>query len=178
MFRPFSREIKLALLDLNHFMGFMNRGTLFVSEEKMAKAAYSVRSFAKALITCEKTFLSIIDDPSGSADNLVEDEKADARGGGALALPRTPDPRGVDAKLEEKSIDESSELRLQNCIQLLIELNNSLQQQDAARGILEFAKQAHYVHEEDVPAKWNELLGDWNGALKVSIIRVESNVYF
>ncbi len=115
----------------------------------MARAAYSVRAFAKALITCEKSFAFIVEEMAETAVDMEE--------------------KASDSKSPAKPLMESREVRMQHCIQLLIELNNSLQQPDAARGILMHAKAAAYVEENHVPAKWNELLGDWDGALKARI---------
>ena len=66
---------------------------------------------------------------------------------------------------------EANRLSLQGCIQMLIELNNALDQQDAARGILAHAETAGLITHAGVPAKWHELLRNWDEALKVGVGR-------
>ena len=65
---------------------------------------------------------------------------------------------------------DTHRMNLQACIQLLIELNNSLDQPDAARGVLAHAQKAAFISPSGVPAKWHELLRNWEDALKVQTV--------
>ena len=169
IFRPRSREIKLAILDLSHFMDYMGRGTLFVKESLMAAAANAVGAFARALLITERTFVSIVEEPTeDEAARLAGEEKEaqSAAGAGAGHGHGLGMVTSSSMSLRSGLGDDSTSMGLQACMQLLIELNNSLLLPHGAQGVLQYAKTTDAL-QGGVPAKWNELLGDWDTALKV-----------
>eukprot|EP00049_Salpingoeca_infusionum_P008011 m.129205 g.129205 ORF g.129205 m.129205 type:complete len:2557 (+) comp13887_c1_seq5:70-7740(+) len=161
------REIQRIILDLAELADMFNKGRLTLPARALADVAIQNRSLAKALRYKEAEFYLLTQSTETNESGYVSTPGLTEYFGSFVTPPRyvpPPQPTEDQSGPVGTRLQLSQTALLQQCVEQLIEINNSMRQQHAATGVLRLVESVPFQQQfdiESVSTQWSSDLAIW-----------------